>query len=158
MSSLPPTAGDLQGSGRRFALVASRFNESLVELLIVGATDTLLKHAVRPADIEMVRVPGAWEISQAAEEVAALGKVDGVVALGVVIRGETPHFDHLCAQCAAALGRVASKYRLPISFGVLTCDTPEQAQERAGGKAGNKGREAAQAALEMANLFETLRS
>ena len=158
MSSVPPIAGDLQGSGRKFALVASRYNESLVDLLITGATETLLEHDVEGADIELLRVPGAWEIAQAAEEVAALGKVDAVVALGVVIRGETPHFDHLCAECAAALGRVASKYRVPISFGVLTCDTADQARERAGGKAGNKGCEAAQAALEMVNLFESLRS
>ena len=158
MSSLPPIAGDLQGSGRKFALVASRYNESTVELLIAGANETLLKHSVEAADIQLFRVPGTWEIAQAAEEVAAIGEVDAVIALGVVVRGETPHFDHLCAECAAALGRVSSKYRLPISFGVLTCDTYNQARERAGGKVGNKGSEAAQAALEMANLFESLRS
>lgn len=158
MSSAQPIAEDLQGAGRKFALVASRYNESLVELLIAGAKETLRDHSVATADIQLLRVPGAWEIAQAAEEVAALGEVDAVVALGVVIRGETPHFDHLCAECAAALGRVSSKYRLPISFGVLTCDTSDQARERAGGKAGNKGCEAAQAALEMANLFESLRS
>jgi 6,7-dimethyl-8-ribityllumazine synthase len=103
-------------------------------------------------------VPGAWEIPQALEELVAVGKVDGLVAIGVVIRGETPHFDYICAQASRGIAAVAERHRVPVGFGLLTCDTSEQAQERAGGKAGNKGWEAALAALEMADLFARLRS
>ena len=146
------------GTGRRIGVIASRFNGRIVEKLIEGAVGCLEEHGVDSADIDVVRVPGAWELAQAAEELAALGNKDALLALGVVIRGETPHFDHLCAECARGLGQVAIKYRVPISFGVLTCNSAEQAEERAGGRGGNKGREAAQAALEMAGLFEDLRA
>jgi len=104
-----------------------------------------------------VSVPGAWEIPQALEEVAAAGAVEGLVAIGVVIRGETPHFDYICAEASRGIAAVAERYRVPVGFGLLTCDTVEQAHERAGGKAGNKGWEAALAALEMADLFARLR-
>ena len=149
--------GQLDGDGKHFTVVASRFHPAIVDRLIEGAVGCLQKHGVRSEDVQIIRVPGAWEIAQAAEEVAALEKTDGVIALGVIIRGETPHFDHLCAECARGLGSLASKYRLPVSFGLLTCDTAEQAKERAGGKVGNKGFEAAQAALELAGLFRELR-
>ncbi len=161
MSEIQEIQGSFQGAGRRFGIVASRFNSRIADLLVAGAVDCLRRHGVEPEGIRVVRVPGAWEIPQALEEVAALaanGEVDGLIALGVVIRGETPHFDYICGQCSAGVARVAERHRLPVGFGVLTCDTSEQAQERAGGKAGNKGWEAALAALEMADLFARLRA
>jgi 6,7-dimethyl-8-ribityllumazine synthase len=153
--------GALDGAGKRFGIVASRFNSRVVELLVSGAVDCLRRHGVDPGDILVVRVPGAWEISQAAEELAdpteGRPKLDGLIALGVVIRGETPHFDYICSQCVRGLGAASRKHRIPVGFGVLTCDTSQQAEERAGGKAGNKGWEAALAAIEMADLFARLR-
>jgi 6,7-dimethyl-8-ribityllumazine synthase len=153
--------GALDGAGKRFGIVASRFNSRVVELLVSGAVDCLRRHGVDPGDILVVRVPGAWEIPQAAEELADPGegkpKLDGLIALGVVIRGETPHFDYICSQCVRGLGAASRKHRIPVGFGVLTCDTSQQAEERAGGKAGNKGWEAALAAIEMADLFARLR-
>jgi 6,7-dimethyl-8-ribityllumazine synthase len=158
MSEIRATEGELDGTDRRFAIVASRFNSRVVDLLVAGAVDCLRRHGVEPAAIHVVRVPGAWEIPQAAEVLAAAGGIDALIALGVVIRGETPHFDYICSACSSGLAGVAERHRLPVGFGVLTCDTSEQAQERAGGKAGNKGWEAAQAALEMADLFSRLRT
>lgn len=161
MSEIREIEGALNGAGKRFAIVASRFNSRVVELLVGGAVDCLRRHGVDPGDILVVRVPGAWEIPQAAEELADPGegspKLDGLIALGVVIRGETPHFDYICSQCTRGLGAVSKKHRIPVGFGVLTCDTSQQAEERAGGKAGNKGWEAALAAVEMADLFARLR-
>jgi len=150
----------MTGAGRRFGIVASRFNSRLGDLLVAGAVDCLRRHGVAAGDIHLVSVPGAWEIPQALEELAAAeggAKVDGLVAIGVVIRGETPHFDYLCAQASRGIAAVAERHRVPVGFGLLTCDTSEQAAERAGGKAGNKGWEAALAALEMADLFARLR-
>jgi 6,7-dimethyl-8-ribityllumazine synthase len=158
MSEIRATEGGLDGTDRRVAIVASRFNSRVVDLLVAGAVDCLRRHGVEPAAIHLVRVPGAWEIPQAAEVLAAAGGIDALIALGVVIRGETPHFDYICSACSSGLAGVAERHRLPVGFGVLTCDTSEQAQERAGGKAGNKGWEAAQAALEMADLFSRLRT
>ena len=158
MDQIRDITGSLNGAGRRFAVVASRFNSRIGDQLVAGALECLRRHGVEPGDIQLVRVPGAWEIPQAAEEIAAAGKVDALVAVGVVIRGETPHFDYICSACSQGLARVAERHRLPVGFGVLTCDTSEQAQERAGGKAGNKGWEAAIAALEMADLFAALRA
>ncbi len=151
----------MTGAGRRFGIVASRFNSRLGDLLVAGAVDCLRRHGVAAADIHLVSVPGAWEIPQALEELAVAAggaKVDGLVAIGVVIRGETPHFDYLCAQASRGIAAVAERHRVPVGFGLLTCDTSEQAAERAGGKAGNKGWEAALAALEMADLFSRLRA
>ena len=158
MATVPPRIIDVDGQGRRFAIVASRFNGEIVERILEGALTCLAEHRVDESDIQVVRVPGAWEIAQAAEEIAVLGRMDAVIALGAVIRGDTPHFDHLCAECTRGLAAVAGKYRIPVSYGVLTCETLEQAADRAGGKGGNKGREAALAALEMAALFQDLRS
>jgi 6,7-dimethyl-8-ribityllumazine synthase len=158
MDQIREITGSLNGAGRRFAVVASRFNSRIGDQLVAGALECLRRHGVEPGDIQLVRVPGAWEIPQAAEEVAAAGKVDALVAIGVVIRGETPHFDYICSACSQGLARIAERHRLPVGFGVLTCDSSEQAQERAGGKAGNKGWEAAIAALEMADLFARLRA
>jgi 6,7-dimethyl-8-ribityllumazine synthase len=158
MDQIREITGSLNGAGRRFAVVAARFNSRIGDQLVAGALECLRRHGVEPGDIQLVRVPGAWEIPQAAEEIAAGGKVDALVALGVVIRGETPHFDFICSACSQGLARVSERHRLPVGFGVLTCDSSEQAQERAGGKAGNKGWEAAIAALEMADLFVRLRA
>jgi 6,7-dimethyl-8-ribityllumazine synthase len=161
MSEIREIEGALDGAGKRFGIVASRFNSRVVEMLVAGAVDCLRRHGVAPGDILVVRVPGAWEIPQAAEELADppqdRPKLDALVALGVVIRGETPHFDYICSQCSRGLGAVSKKHRIPVGFGVLTCDTSQQAEERAGGKAGNKGWEAALAAIEMADLFGRLR-
>lgn len=158
MTDIRQTSGRLDGSGLRFGIVASRFNGRLVEPLIAGALDGLVRHGVDSGAIHLVRVPGAWEIPQALEELAAAGGYDGLIPLGVVVRGETPHFDYLCAACSQGCASVAVRHRLPVSFGVLTCDSSEQAAERCGGKAGNKGWEAAVAALEMASLFAQLRA
>jgi len=157
MSEIREIQGSLSANGRRFAIVASRFNSRVVELLVSGAVDCLRRHGAD--DITVVRVPGAWEIPQAAEELAAgEPKYDAIVALGVVIRGETPHFDYICSSCSRGLATLSKRHRIPVGFGVLTCDTSQQAEERAGGKAGNKGWEAALAALEMADLFAQLHS
>jgi 6,7-dimethyl-8-ribityllumazine synthase len=157
MSTIRETSGSLAGAGRRFGIVASRFNGRLVESLVAGAVDCLSRHGVEAEGIHLVRVPGAWEIPQALEELAAGGGCEALIALGVVIRGETPHFETICTECSRGTAAVAARHRLPVAFGVLTCATPEQAAERAGGKAGNKGWEAALAALEMADLFARLR-
>jgi 6,7-dimethyl-8-ribityllumazine synthase len=156
--SIPELRGSLSGSGKRFGIVASTYNQSVVSILLAGAVQCLVDHDVAPGDVLVARVPGAWEIPQALEEIAARGDVHGLIALGAVIRGDTPHFDYICAGAANGCDRVAGKYRLPVAFGVLTCDDQQQAEDRAGGKAGNKGIEAALAALEMASLFERLRA
>jgi 6,7-dimethyl-8-ribityllumazine synthase len=156
--TIPELRGALAGNGKRFGIVASTYNQRVVSLLLEGAVTCLTDHGVASADVTVVRVPGAWEIPQALEELAARGGVDALIAIGAVIRGDTPHFDYICAGCSNGAVRVAGKYRLPIAFGVLTCDNTEQAEDRAGGKGGNKGIEAALAALEMASLFERLRS
>jgi 6,7-dimethyl-8-ribityllumazine synthase len=155
MTDIRETVGRLEGEGKRFAIVASRFNGRLVEELVAGALDCLRRHGVRDEDLHLVRVPGAWEIPQALEALAG-GGYDGLVALGIVIRGETAHFDYICNECSRGVADVAARHRLPIAFGVLTCESTQQAAERAGGKAGNKGWEAAAASLEMANLFASL--
>ena len=152
----PEIVGHLQGQGRRFALVASRFNELVTERLVEGARDCLLRHGVEPGDVRTIRVPGAWELPQAVKRVVDARGEDAVVALGCVIRGATPHFDHVAGQAVAGLGALARDSRIPVVLGVLTTDTVEQALERAGVKAGNKGWEAAEGALEMADLFHRL--
>jgi len=150
------TASDAPGV--RVGLVAARFNGSIVERLLEGARRFLVEHGVREEDLLVVRVPGAWEIPAALDALAATGRVDALIALGVVIRGETPHFDYICNECAAGCARITAQTAIPVGFGVLTCNDAEQAAARAGGKAGNKGEEAAEAALEMANLLGSLRS
>jgi 6,7-dimethyl-8-ribityllumazine synthase len=165
MKGIEETRGDLAGAGRRFGIVASRFNQQIGEALIAGAADCLRRHGVAEDDVVLVTVPGAWEIPQALSALASAkpastklgGNLDALIALGVVIRGETPHFDYLARECTAGIARAAERHGLPVAYGVLTCDTTEQAQERAGGKAGNKGCEAALAALEMADLFVRLK-
>jgi 6,7-dimethyl-8-ribityllumazine synthase len=156
--NIEETLGNLAGAGRKFGIVAARFNSRIADPLVAGAVDCLLRHGVAAADVRLVRVPGAWEIPGALEELAVPGNLQGLIALGVVIRGETPHFDFLCAECSRGIASVTERHRIPVGFGVLTCDNSTQAQERAGGKAGNKGWEAALAALEMADLFARLRA
>ena len=144
------------GRGRRVAIVSSRFNERLVKLLTDGAIDTLIRHGVGVDDITTVGVPGAMEIPLAARTLAARGEFDAIVVVGVVIRGETPHFDYVCSACTRGVSAVGEELGVPIGFGVLTCDTSSQAEERCGGKLGNKGAEAAMTALEMASLLNQL--
>ncbi|MCC5795425.1 MAG: 6,7-dimethyl-8-ribityllumazine synthase [Chromatiales bacterium] len=148
--------GQLVVRDARFAVVAARFNELVVARLVDGAVDTLRRHGAGPNEVELVRVPGAWELPIVVRRLAQAGRHDGIVALGTVIRGETPHFDFVCSEAAAGLQRVSLEFGLPVGFGLLTCDTAEQALARAGGKAGNKGNEAALAMLETLNLLRQL--
>jgi 6,7-dimethyl-8-ribityllumazine synthase len=148
--------GSASGAGSRFAIVASRFNGELVDRLLAGAAACLERHDVPAADTAVVRVPGAWEIPVALEWLARSGRFDALIALGVVLRGDTAHFDYICAECSRGAASVADRHALPVAFGVLTCETFEQAAARAGGEHGNKGWEAALAALEMADLRRRL--
>ena len=148
--------GQLTGAGCRFAIVAARFNESLVRPLVAGAVDTLVRHQAAADAITLVWVPGAFEVPQAAARLADGGRFDALLCLGAVVRGATPHFDFVAGQAASGTMHAALAHRVPIAFGILTCDTLQQAWERAGTKAGNKGSEAALAALEMAQVFRQL--
>lgn len=148
--------GDFSTPQGRFAIVAGRFNGFVVEPLVVGAQDALVRHGVKDSAIDLVRVPGAWEISLVAHKLAHSGKYAAVIALGAVIRGSTPHFDYVAGECAKGLAQAATSSGVPVAFGVLTTDSIEQAIERAGTKAGNKGVDAAMAALEMVNLYGQL--
>ena len=156
MDNIKVTQGDLLARDLRFALVASRFNDSIVENLVRGAIDTLLRHGASEKQIELIRVPGAFDLPLVARRAAASRRFDAVVALGAVIRGATPHFDLVAGQCAAGLARASEDTGIPVAFGVLTTDTIEQAVERSGNKAGNKGVDAALAALELANLLRRM--
>jgi 6,7-dimethyl-8-ribityllumazine synthase len=158
MSEIREISGHPNGAGRRIGIVASRFNGAIVEALLKGALAGLSEQGVEPAEVTVVRVPGAWEIPQALEELAAHGEFAALIALGALIRGETAHYELICAECAAGVARVASAHRTPVAFGVLACDTLAQAEERAGGAEGNKGFEAAMAALEMGDLVARLRA
>lgn len=146
--------GNFDGKGAKIAIVASRFNEFITKELIVGAEDTLLRHNVNTDDIDLYRVPGAFEIPSVCNKIAKSGKYDAVITLGAVIRGSTPHFDYVAAEVSKGVASVSMQYSIPVIFGVLTTDTIEQAVERAGTKAGNKGNDAAMAALEMINLYK----
>ena len=143
-------------SGARFAIVASRFNDFIVDRLVDGAIDALIRHGVDPKRITVVRVPGSREIAVACSKIAAKGKADAIIALGCVIRGATPHFDHVAAEVSKGTASVALETGVPVAFGVLTTDTIEQAVERAGTKMGNKGFDAAMTALEMVSLLKAL--
>ncbi|WP_461828805.1 6,7-dimethyl-8-ribityllumazine synthase [Aquifex sp.] len=149
--------GKLIASGLRFGIVSSRFNHMLVDRLVEGAIDCILRHGGSEDNIIHVKVPGSWEIPVAAGELARREDVDAVIALGVLIRGQTPHFDYIAAEVSKGLANLSLELRKPITFGVITADTLEQAIERAGTKHGNKGWEAALSAIEMANLFKNLR-
>ena len=148
--------GELNGHGRRVAIAAGRFNRLVTDPLVAGAVEELRRHGVSEADVDLAWVPGAFELPLAAERLAATGRYAAVVAIGAVVRGATPHFDHVAGQAAAGLAAVTRASGVPVAFGVLTCDTMEQALDRAGGKAGNKGAEAAVCALEMAGLLEAI--
>jgi len=148
--------GSIDGRGRRVAIAASRFNRLVTDPLVAGAVEELRRHGVAEADIDLAWVPGAFELPLAAERLAASGRYAAVVAVGAVVRGATPHFDHVAGQAAAGLAAVSRATGVPVAFAVLTCDTMEQALDRAGGKAGNKGAEAAVGALEMAGLLEAI--
>ena len=156
MSSVNTISGDFVSQGAHFAIVAGRFNSFIVEHLINGAVDTLVRHGVEAKTIDVIHTPGAFEIPLAAQRLAATKQYDGIIALGCVIRGATPHFDYVAGECAKGIAAVALKFDVPISFGVLTVDTIEQAVERSGTKAGNKGAEAAMSALEMVSLLKRL--
>lgn len=138
------------------ALVLSRFNSFITERLLEGAQDALARHGANPDDLTIVRVPGAFELPLAARKLAESGRYDAVIALGTVIRGSTPHFDYVAAEVSKGLAQVGLSSGLPVAFGVLTCDTIDQAIERAGTKAGNKGFDAAMTAMEMVNLFKVM--
>jgi 6,7-dimethyl-8-ribityllumazine synthase len=148
--------GDLLARDLRIAIVAARFNDAIVEHLVRGAVDALIRHGASEKQIEIIRVPGAYDLPFVARRVAMAKRADAIVALGCVIRGATPHFDYVAGQCASGLARAADDSGVPIAFGVLTTETIEQAVERAGTKAGNKGADAAMVALEMANLLRRI--
>ena len=146
----------LLAEGKKFAIVVSRFNDFITEKLVSGALDALLRSGVRDEDIDLVRVPGAFEIPLMAKRMAAKGRYDAIVCLGAVIRGATPHFDYVSAEVTKGVAVVSLDGDLPVIFGIVTTDTIEQAIERAGTKAGNKGWSAAMAAVEMANLMDVV--
>ena len=148
--------GELLARDLRFGLVAARFNDFVVEPLIRGALDALRRHGATEKQIEIVRVPGAFDIPIVVRKMALSRRYDALLALGAVVRGQTPHFDYVAGECASGLARIALETGVPVSFGVLTTDSMEQAVDRAGGKAGNKGVDAALAAIEMANLLRKL--
>jgi 6,7-dimethyl-8-ribityllumazine synthase len=156
MQKIKTIEGELVVRDAKFTLVASRFNDYIVESLIKGAIACLHRHGANDADLELVRVPGAYELPLAVEKVAASRRSDGIIALGAVIRGATPHFEHVAAECMHGICAAARTHGIPIGIGVLTVDTIEQAIERAGTKAGNKGEEAALAAIEMVSLLRRL--
>ncbi len=152
--SIKTFEGEMIVENAKFGIVVSRFNSFVVESLLSGAIDTILRHGGKEEDIEIVRVPGAIEIPLAAQRMAAAKKYDAIIALGAVIRGGTPHFDFVANENSKGLAQVCMQYDLPVAFGVLTVDSIEQAIERSGTKAGNKGTEAALSAIEMVNLLK----
>jgi 6,7-dimethyl-8-ribityllumazine synthase len=149
-------SGTPSGQGRRFAVVASRFNHDITERLVDGALDALVRHGAAADDVDIVWVPGAWELPSAARRLLTTERYDALVAVGAVIRGDTPHFDYIAGEASRGLSTASAEFDVPIGFGVLTCDTTAQAEARAGGEHGNKGWDAALAALEMADLFDRL--
>jgi len=146
----------LVAEGKRFGIIASRFNDFITDRLVGGAVDALTRSGAQDADIDVVKVPGAFEIPMLAQHMAKSKKYHAIVCLGAVIRGATPHFDYVCAEASKGIAQVAMETQVPVIFGIVTTDTIEQAIERAGTKAGNKGWSAAVAAIEMANLMDTV--
>ena len=146
--------GKLLGSGKKFAIIGSRFNEFITSKLIAGATDGLVRHDVKPEDITTVWVPGAFEIPLVAQKAAKSGKFDAIICVGAVIRGATSHYDYVCNEVSKGIAHISLETGVPVMFGILTTETIEQAIERAGTKAGNKGFDCAMGALEMVNLLE----
>ncbi|HEX3160312.1 MAG TPA: 6,7-dimethyl-8-ribityllumazine synthase [Gemmatimonadaceae bacterium] len=153
---MPEFSGTPAGAGRRFAVVGSRFNESVTQRLMEGAVDALVRHGASFDDVDVLWVPGAWELPLAVRRVLATERYDAVVAIGAVIRGDTPHFDYVAGEAARGLAQACADFDVPVGLGLLTCDTMEQAEARAGGAHGNKGWDAALAVLEMTDLFSML--
>lgn len=156
MSHIRSIDGDFNAGDAKFCILAARFNSFIVERLVEGAVDALLRHGTSRDNIEIIRVPGAYEMPLSAQRIARTGQYDSIIALGAVIRGSTPHFDYVAGECSKGLAQVSLAEDMPVIFGVLTTDTIEQAVERAGTKAGNKGAEAAMSAIEMISLFNKL--
>jgi len=156
MPDIHVVEGTLIAKDLRIGIVASRFNEFIVDSLVRGAIDALVRHGARERDITLVKVPGAWEIPLAVKRMTARRRFDAIIALGAIIRGATPHFDYVAGECVKGIAQAAQGDDVPVAFGVLTTDTIEQAIERAGTKAGNKGAEAAVSAIEMVNLLRQL--
>jgi 6,7-dimethyl-8-ribityllumazine synthase len=156
MTDIKITEGNLSAQGRTVCIVASRFNSFIVDQLQAGAIDALVRHGADKANIHLVKAPGAYELPLVVQRVAASKKYDAIIAIGAVIRGGTPHFEYVAGECVKGISSVSLKYDIPVAFGVLTVDTIEQAIERAGTKAGNKGAEAAMSAIEMMSLLENL--
>lgn len=148
--------GKLTAKGMKVAIVVARFNEFITSKLLSGAVDCLKRHEAEEADITVAWVPGAFEVPLAAKKLAASGKFDAIICLGAVIRGATPHFDYVCAEASKGIAHVSLEYGLPVAFGILTTENIQQAVERAGTKAGNKGVDAAMTAIEMVNLFKEI--
>ena len=157
MGHIKSIDGDFNAGDAKFCILAGRFNSFIVERLVEGAVDALVRHGTSRENIEIIRVPGAYEMPISAQRIAQTGKYDSIIALGAVIRGSTTHFDFVAGECSKGLAQVSLAADLPIIFGVLTTDTIEQAVERAGTKAGNKGAEAAVTAIEMISLFNKLK-
>ncbi len=156
MSTIRTIEGDFQAASARYAIVVARFNSFVVDKLLEGALDALRRHGVKDGDITIVKAPGAFELPVLTRNVLATGSYDAVIALGAVIRGGTPHFEYVAGECVKGLSVVSLDSRVPVAFGVLTVDTIEQAIERAGTKAGNKGAEAALSAIEMVSVIKKL--
>ena len=156
MSGYKTVEGKLDASGLKTAVVASRFNDFITTKLIEGAVDCLVRHGCAQKDITVIRVPGSFEIPIAAARAAGSGKFDGVICVGALIRGQTPHFDFIASEVTKGIAQVSLDTGVPVTFGVITADTLEQAVDRAGAKAGNKGFEAAQSAIEMADLLRQI--
>ena len=149
--------GELQAEGLKFAIIVSRFNEFITGKLLEGAIDALIRHGASEKNIDIIKVPGSFEIPLVAKKAAQKKSYDAVICLGTVIRGATPHFDYVAAEAAKGIAMASMETGVPVAFGVLTTDTIEQAVERAGSKSGNKGWDAAMAAIEMVNLLKTLK-
>ncbi|VAW92645.1 6,7-dimethyl-8-ribityllumazine synthase [hydrothermal vent metagenome] len=156
MSKIKTIEGELTIRGIRFGLAVARFNSFVVESLLDGAVDALLRHGATENELDIIRVPGAYELPLVVQKMANSKKYDAIIALGAVIRGGTPHFEYVAGECTKGLSQVMMQSGLPISFGVLTVDSIEQAIERAGTKAGNKGAEAAMSAVEMVNVLRKI--
>jgi 6,7-dimethyl-8-ribityllumazine synthase len=158
MSTIKTIEGDYQNASARYGIAVARFNSFIVDRLLEGALDALQKHGVMDRDITIVKVPGAYELPLATKMMVSAGEYDGIIGLGAVIRGGTPHFDYVAGECVKGLSQVGLDSGLPVTFGVLTVDSIEQAIERAGTKAGNKGAEAAMTAIEMVSLSRQLKA
>ena len=156
MSAVKVIEGMFSAKGGKYCVVASRFNSFIVEQLENGAIDALVRHGVNKEDITLVKAPGAFELPMVVQRLAATKKYDAIIAVGAVIRGATPHFDYVSNECVKGIAQVSMQYDIPVSFGVLTVDSIEQAIERAGTKAGNNGAAAALSAIEMVSLFKNL--